>query len=443
MDRLASTQRVAVFGAGYIGLVAGACFAELGHQVTIRDIQPERIRLLNAGDVPIYEPGLGNMLARNKERLTYTLNATEAVADADIAYICVDTPPTPSGDADLSRVWSVINSLTSAGHLKAVVVKSTVPVGTGARIRQALSDAGLAHVAYASNPEFTAEGRAIEDFMRPDRIVIGAENDTAAQLVATLHQGIPGPVATMDIASAEMVKMAANALLATKISFTNEIAALCEATGADITHVTRAIGQDHRLGPHFMNAGLGYGGSCFPKDSRALRALAANSGYPFQLLTAVIEVNELQPRRAVQRLKTELGQLKNRTIALLGMTFKPGTDDMREAPSTIIASRLLAEGATVTCWDPMARPQPGMHPWDQAHRRPTIEEALTGADAAILVTEWPQLTTIDWAAARQVMNGPAPVLYDGRNHLDPDTMQAAGYTLLGVGRPTTVPDVAS
>ncbi|WP_405603463.1 UDP-glucose dehydrogenase family protein [Streptomyces sp. NBC_00081] len=436
MDRSASTQRVAVFGAGYIGLVAGACFAELGHHVTIRDIQPERIRLLNAGDVPIYEPGLGDMLARNKERLTYTLDATEAVADADIAYICVDTPPTPSGDADLSRVWSVINSLTSAGHLKAVVVKSTVPVGTGARVRQALSDAGLAHVAYASNPEFTAEGRAVEDFMRPDRIVIGADSDTAAHLVATLHHGIPGSVETMDIASAEMVKMAANALLATKISFTNEIAALCEATGADITHVTRAIGQDHRLGPHFMNAGLGYGGSCFPKDSRALRALAANSGYPFQLLTAVIEVNELQPRRAVQRLKTELGQLKNRTIALLGMTFKPGTDDMREAPSTIIASRLLAEGATVTCWDPMARPQPGTHPWDQAHRRPTIEEALTGADAAILVTEWPQLTTTDWAAARQVMNSAAPVLYDGRNHLDPDTMQAAGYTYLGVGRPT-------
>ncbi|MFE5030033.1 UDP-glucose dehydrogenase family protein [Streptomyces sp. NPDC056656] len=443
MDRLASTQRVAVFGAGYIGLVAGACFAELGHQVTIRDIQPERVRLLNAGSVPIYEPGLGDMLTRNKERLTYTLDAAETVADADIAYICVDTPPTQSGDADLSRVWSVINSLTSASHLKAVVVKSTVPVGTGARIRQALDEVGLAHVAYASNPEFTAEGRAVEDFMRPDRIVIGAENDTAAQLVATLHHGIPGPVETMDIASAEMVKMAANALLATKISFTNEIAALCEATGADITHVTRAIGQDHRLGPHFMNAGLGYGGSCFPKDSRALRALAANSGYPFQLLTAVIEVNELQPRRAVQRLKTELGQLKNRTIALLGMTFKPGTDDMREAPSTIIASRLLAEGATVSCWDPMARPQPGTHPWDQTHCRPTIEEALTDADAAILVTEWPELTTTDWPAARHVMNGSRPVLYDGRNHLNPDTMQAAGYTYLSVGRPTTVPDVAS
>ncbi|WP_346138448.1 UDP-glucose/GDP-mannose dehydrogenase family protein [Streptomyces coeruleofuscus] len=433
------SSRIAVFGAGYIGLVAGACFAELGHQVAIRDIQSERIRLLKAGDVPIYEPGLGDMLARNKDRLTYTLDAAEAVAGADVAYICVDTPPTPSGDADLSRVWAVLASLTGATHLRAVVVKSTVPVGTGARIRRALDDSGLAHVAYASNPEFTAEGRALEDFMRPDRIVVGADNPAAARLVRSLHHGIPGPVETMDVASAEMVKMAANALLATKISFTNEIAALCEATGADITHVTRAIGQDHRLGPHFMNAGLGYGGSCFPKDSRALRALAANTGYSFQLLTAVIEVNELQPRRAVQRLKTALGTLHNRTIALLGMTFKPGTDDMREAPSTVIASRLLAEGATVTCWDPMARPQPDTHPWNLTDRRPTISEALTGADAAILVTEWPDLATTDWAAHRHLMNNHTPVLYDGRNHLDPATLHTAGYTYISTGRPTPQP----
>ncbi|MFF9819396.1 UDP-glucose dehydrogenase family protein [Streptomyces sp. NPDC014006] len=439
MNRNDHAHRIAVFGAGYIGLVAGACFAELGHHVTIRDIQPERVRILNSGDVPIYEPGLSDMLARNKERLTFTLDAAQAVAvaDADVAYICVDTPPTPSGDADLSRVWAVIDSLTTAGHLRAVVVKSTVPVGTGARIRHALDDAGLAHVAYASNPEFTAEGHAIEDFMHPDRIVIGTDDPSAALLVQTLHHGIPGPVETMDIASAEMVKMAANALLATKISFTNEIAALCEATGADITHVTRAIGQDHRLGPHFMQAGLGYGGSCFPKDSRALRALASNTGYPFQLLTAVIEVNELQPRRAVQRLKTELGTLKNRTVALLGMTFKPGTDDMREAPSTIIASRLLAEGATVTCWDPMARPEPGTQPWSHTQRHPTIAEALTDADAAMLVTEWPHLTTTDWAAHRTLMN--TPVLYDGRNHLDPTTLTTAGYTYLSTGRPTPAP----
>ncbi|WP_037669875.1 UDP-glucose/GDP-mannose dehydrogenase family protein [Streptomyces griseus] len=424
-------HRVTIFGAGYIGLVAGACFAELGHHVTIRDIQPERVRILNSGEVPIYEPGLGDMLARNKERLSYTLDGDEAVRDADVAYICVDTPPTASGDADLSRVWAVIDTLGTAGHLKAVVVKSTVPVGTGERIRRALDEAGLGHVGYASNPEFTAEGRAITDFMRPDRIVIGATDTETADLVAALHDGIDGPVDVMDIASAEMVKMAANALLATKISFTNEIAALCEATGADITHVTRAIGQDHRLGPHFMNAGLGYGGSCFPKDSRALRALASNTGYPFQLLTAVIEVNELQPRRAVQRLKTQLGTLKGRTVTLLGMTFKPGTDDMREAPSTIIAARLLAEGAHVRCWDPMARPGPGA-PWDTAERHPGISEALDHADAAVVVTEWPELRDTDWSA--HVTRMQTPVIFDGRNVLDLTTMQALGYTYLSVGR---------
>ncbi|MFF4787807.1 UDP-glucose dehydrogenase family protein [Streptomyces griseorubiginosus] len=439
MSSSSRSHRLAIFGAGYIGLVAGACFAELGHHVTVRDIQPERIRQLCAGDVPIYEPGLGDMLARNKERLTYTLDADEAVATAEVAYICVDTPPTASGDADLSRVWSVIDSLTHAAHLKAVVVKSTVPVGTGARIRQALDAAGLAHVAYASNPEFTAEGRAIEDFMHPDRIVIGAEDDATVRLVHALHHGICAPLEAMDVASAEMVKMAANALLATKISFTNEIAALCEATGADILRVTRAIGQDHRLGPHFMNAGLGYGGSCFPKDSRALRAIASNTGHPFQLLTAVIEVNELQPRRAVQRLKTELGHLHNQTIAILGMTFKPGTDDMREAPATIIASRLLAEGANVTCWDPMARPHTNQPPWNQTHRRPTIGDALTGADAAIIATEWPDLIHTDWAAHRRLMNGASPVLYDGRNHLDSAVITAAGYTYLATGRSTERP----
>ncbi|MEU5635486.1 UDP-glucose dehydrogenase family protein [Streptomyces rishiriensis] len=431
-----SARHIAVFGAGYIGLVTAACFASLGHHVTVRDIQPERIRLLQAGDVPIYEPGLGELLADNKELLTYTLDAGEAVRDAQIAYICVDTPPTASGDADLSRVWSVIESLRQAPHLAAVVVKSTVPVGTGARIRTALDQAGLHHVGYASNPEFTAEGRAVTDFFHPDRIVIGTDEAATARLLTALHNGIDGPVQAMDVASAEMVKLASNALLATKITFINEIATVCEATGADVTRVADAVGLDHRLGRHFLNAGLGYGGSCFPKDSRALRAMASNSGYSFQLLNAVIEVNDLQPRRAVQRLKTELGTLRDKRIALLGMTFKAGTDDMREAPSTVLASRLLAEGAALTCWDPMARPA-DTQPWNQAERRSTVTAALTDADAAIVVTEWPQLHDTDWAEARPLMR--TPVLFDGRNLLDPEAMADAGYTLLSVGRATARP----
>ncbi|AKJ13289.1 nucleotide sugar dehydrogenase [Streptomyces incarnatus] len=431
-----SARNIAIFGAGYIGLVTAACFARLGHRVTVRDIQPERVRLLQAGDVPIYEPGLGELLADNKESLTYTLDASEAVRDAHVAYICVDTPPTASGDADLSRVWSVIDSLRGATHLAAVVVKSTVPVGTGARIRAALDSAGLQHVGYASNPEFTAEGRAVTDFLQPDRIVVGTDDPDTAELVAGLHAGIHGPVQTMDVASAEMVKLASNALLATKITFINEIATVCEATGADVTRVADAVGLDHRLGRHFLNAGLGYGGSCFPKDSRALRAMASNSGYSFQLLNAVIEVNDLQPRRAVQRLKSELGTLRDKRIALLGMTFKPGTDDMREAPSTVMASRLLAEGADLTCWDPMARPA-DTAPWNQAERRPTVLEALTGADAAVIVTEWHDLLDTDWAAARSLMR--TPVLFDGRNVLDPDTLGRFGYTCMSVGRATVRP----
>lgn len=433
-----ASRRIAVFGAGYIGLVTGACFADLGHRVVVRDIRPERIGLLNSGEVPFFEPGLGDLITRNKERLAFTLDVHEAVRDAEVAFVCVDTPPTASGDADLSRVWAVVDALRDASHLVAVVVKSTVPVGTGARVRAALDERGLGHVGYASNPEFTAEGRAVEDFLCPDRVVIGASDDTVARWVADLYQRLDSPVELMDVASAEMVKLASNALLATRITFINEIATVCEATGADIGHVSRAVGLDHRLGPHFLKAGLGYGGSCFPKDSRALRAMASNSGYPFQLLNAVIEVNELQPRRAIQRLKTELDGLKGRRIALLGMTFKPGTDDMREAPSAIIASRLLAEGATVTCWDPMAPyTDGGQEPWGSATRLPDPLGAMTDADAAILVTEWPELTDVDWPTAARVMRN--PLLLDGRNLLDPAALLSAGFTHMGVGRATRRP----
>ncbi|MER6951313.1 UDP-glucose/GDP-mannose dehydrogenase family protein [Nonomuraea sp. NPDC000554] len=425
-------RRVAVFGAGYIGLVTGACLADLGHQVVVRDINPEKIRLLQAGDIPIYEPGLGDMIARNKERLAFTLDLREALDGAEIAYVCVDTPPSASGDADLSRVWSVVKSLEGAAHLRAVVMKSTVPVGTGTRVRAALDAAGLGHVGYASNPEFTAEGTAVNDFLHPDRIVVGATDDATARLISELHEGVDGPVVVMDVRSAEMVKLASNALLATKISFINEIATLCEKTGADVEEVARAVGLDHRLGHHFLRPGIGWGGSCFPKDSEALRQLASNTGYHLQLLSAVIEVNNLQKRRAIQKLKDELGTLLGKRVALLGLTFKPGTDDMREAPSTVLAARLLAEGAEVRCWDPMARPAE-TEPWTSTSRHATPELAVEGADAAIVVTEWSQLQEVEWARAAAAMR--RPVLFDGRNVLDPAGMRAAGFTYLSVGRP--------
>lgn len=425
-------RRVAVFGAGYIGLVTGACLADLGHRVVIRDIDPEKIKLLQAGEVPIYEPGLSDLIGRNKERLSFTLDLAEAVTGAEIAYVCVDTPPSASGDADLSRVWSVVTSLKDAAHLRAVVVKSTVPVGTGSRVRAALDAAGLGHVGYAANPEFTAEGRAVSDFMHPDRIVIGTSDEATARLLTELHESVDGPVVVMSVRSAEMVKLAANALLATKISFINEIATLCEKTGADVEEVAHAVGLDHRLGPHFLRPGIGWGGSCFPKDSEALRQLANNTGYHLQLLSAVIEVNNLQKRRAIQKLKDELGTLAGARVALLGLTFKPGTDDMRESPSTVLASRLLAEGAEVHCWDPMARPA-AAEPWTSTTRHTSVEQALEGADAAVIVTEWPQLAQVDWTQAVATMR--RPVLFDGRNLLDPVAMRAAGYHYLSVGRP--------
>ena len=427
-------RKLAIFGGGYIGLVTGACFAELGHRVVVRDILKDRVDLLNAGHVPIYEPGLEEMLTRNKANLAFTVDVDEAVADTEIVYVCVDTPPTVSGDADLTRVWAVIDSLKNAKHLKAIVVKSTVPVGTGLRIRAYLDKAGLGHVGYAANPEFTAEGSAIRDFMYPDRIVVGASDPEIADLIAELHQGIDGPVITMDILSAEMVKLAANALLATKISFANEIANVCELTGADVVPVMAAVGADHRLGTHFLRAGLGWGGSCFPKDAIALKQMASNGGYHFQLLNAVIEVNQLQRQRAVQKLKAELGTLAGKTITLLGMTFKPGTDDMREAPSTVLAARLSAEGADVRCWDPMARVDDRAEPWLSAERFPDPAKAMENADAAIIVTEWPELSELPWADIASTMR--RPLLFDGRNLFDPRQMTDYGFTYRSIGRGT-------
>jgi UDPglucose 6-dehydrogenase len=427
--------RIGIFGAGYVGLVTGACFADLGHEVVVRDVVPEKIEGLLRGEIPIYEPGLEELIARNRGRLAFTLDVREAVAGADFIYVCVDTPPLYSGDADLSRVWTVIDELPREVETRPIVViKSTVPVGTGEKVRAALDARGLEHVGYASNPEFTAEGTAVRDFMEPDRIVVGSFDEADADAVSELHVGIDAPVVRMDVASAEMVKLASNAFLMTRISFINEIANVCEATGADVVNVAKAIGLDHRLGPHFLRAGIGYGGSCFPKDSLALKQLAANSGYHFQLLNAVIEVNELQKRRVIGKLVKNLGSLRGKTIALLGLSFKPNTDDMREAPSLVLAGRLVAEGAAVRVWDPVADARSQL---PQATHCATPLEALIGADGAVLVTEWPELRDLELEEARRVMRN--PLLVDGRNFLDPEAVRRAGFAYEGIGRAAPAP----
>jgi UDPglucose 6-dehydrogenase len=425
--------RIGIFGAGYVGLVTGACFADLGHEVGVRDVVPERIERLRAGEVPIYEPGLDELLERNRERISYTLDVQETVEGTDFLYVAVGTPPTYAGDADLSAVWTVIDELPDDSRAT-IVMKSTVPVGTGEKVRAALDARGLEAVGYVSNPEFTAEGTAVRDFLEPDRIVIGAFEEADGDAVEALHAGIDAPVVRADVNSAEMIKLAANAFLVTRISFINEIANVSELVGADVLRVAEGVGLDHRLGPHFLRAGLGWGGSCFPKDSLALKQLAANSGYHFQLLNSVIEVNELQKRRVLQKLERHLGKLRGKRIALLGLAFKPDTDDMREAPSLVLASRLLAEGAEVRGWDPIARPElQGVELCDSPLA------AVTGADAAVIVTEWPHLLSFPSEETREAMRH--PLIIDGRNHLDPAAVRALGFAYEGMGRKISPLDV--
>jgi UDPglucose 6-dehydrogenase len=428
---MAQSRTIGVFGAGWVGLVTGGCFAELGHQVIVRDVMPERIEALRAANLPFHEADLPKVLERNRERITYTLDAGD-LAGADAIFVCVQTPPTYSGDADLSFVWSALDDLPASDERQILVMKSTVPVGTGEKVRAALEVRGLSNVGYVSNPEFLAEGRAVRDFLNPDRIVVGAfaEEDSAA--VEALYAGIDAPVVRTDVASAEMIKLAANAFLMTRISFINEIANVCEAVGADVVEVAKGVGLDHRLGPHFLRAGIGYGGSCFPKDSLALKQLASNSGYHFQLLAAVIEVNELQKRRVIQKLQKHLGKLRGKKIALLGLAFKAGTDDMREAPSLVLASRLLAEGAEVRAWDPVARPGELIK---GAVLHETVADAVRDADAAVIVTEWDELRGL---ASKEVLDAMArPLIIDGRNLLDPTVVRAAGFAYEGIGRPSS------
>jgi len=424
---------IGIIGVGWVGLVSAACFAELGHEVWCRDIDADRIAELQSGNVPIFEPGLPELVTKNSDRLHFEKDLAPVLEHARLLFVCVDTPPTYSGDADLSRVNAVVEELPASSE-HALVMKSTVPVGTGAAIERRFRELGKSGLTYVSNPEFLKEGSAVNDFLHPDRIVIGSEENAtdAADEVAKLYEPLRCSIVRTDVASAEMIKLASNAFLATKISFINEIANVCEEVGADVGEVASGMGLDPRIGRHFLNAGIGYGGSCFPKDVSALKQLAGNSGYHFQLLNAVIEVNELQKRRVVNKLKKHLGSLVGKQIALLGLAFKPNTDDMREASSVVLAARLQGEGARVKAYDPVAE--------DRAHELITGAEmcdspleVLAGVDAAVIVTEWSEFLDLDLKEARKAMSN--PLIVDGRNLLDPGRVRDAGFVYEGIGRP--------
>jgi UDPglucose 6-dehydrogenase len=430
-------EPIGVIGAGWVGLATGGCFADLGHEVIMCDVDETRIEDIGAGRMPLHEPGLGELLDRARDRLRLTTSAAEVFEGAELVFVCVGTPPTYSGDADLSAVWQVVGELPEAKDGLVLVMKSTVPPGTGERVRAWLDANGLDHVGYVSNPEFLAEGTAVANVMEPDRLVVGSFRSEEGDRVAALHAELGAPTVRTDVTSAEMIKYASNAFLATKISFINEIANVCEEVGADVALVADGMALDRRIGPHFLRAGVGYGGSCFPKDVSALKQLAGNSGYHFQLLTSVIEVNELQKRRVVGKLRKHLGSLRDRTVVLLGLAFKPDTNDVRDASSLILALRLLAEGANVRAWDPVAievaRPI-----LDGVELCEDLLDAVAGADAAVIVTEWDELKALPRSEVRAAMRN--PLIVDGRNLLDPDTVRRAGFTYEGIGRPVSPVD---
>jgi UDPglucose 6-dehydrogenase len=426
----ATREPIGVIGTGYVGLVTAAGFAELGSDVWCVDIDAAKIERLRRGEVPIYEPGLQELLARNAERMRFSTDIADALAHCRLLFVAVGTPPTYSGDADLSAVHAVVDAIpASKDH--ALVMKSTVPCGTGASLLRVFGEEGKDALGYVSCPEFLKEGSAVHDFLHPDRVVVGDGGGWAGDAVVELYAPLQAPLVRTDIASAEMVKLASNAFLATKISFINEIANVCEETGADVVEVARGMGLDERIGAKFLQAGIGFGGSCFPKDVNALKQLAGNSGYHFQLLTAVIEVNELQKRRVIGKLHKHLDGLAGKRVALLGLAFKPNTDDMREASSLVLSARLHADGASVVAYDPVAE--------EQARALVSVIEfadsplgAIEQADAVVLVTEWSEFLQLEWPEVAAAMRG--NVVVDGRNALDPQAVRAAGLIYEGIGR---------
>ena len=439
-------MKITLIGAGYVGLVTGTCLAEVGNNVLCLDVDPHKIATLKSGGIPIYEPGLEDIVRRNVAagRLDFTTDIAAAVQFGDIQFIAVGTPPDEDGSADLQYVLDAARNIgRHMDGFKLVVDKSTVPVGTADRVRatiaETLASRGLeVDFCVASNPEFLKEGAAINDFMSPDRIVIGTDSERATQLLRRLYapfQRNHERLVVMDVRSAELTKYAANAMLATRISFMNELALLAEKLGADIERVRQGIGSDPRIGYHFLYAGCGYGGSCFPKDVQALRRTAREYGAPLRILDAVEAANEAQKRILVEKLKSRFGaQLDGRRFALWGLAFKPNTDDMREAPSRVIMEALWAMGATVAAYDPVAMPETrrlyGERPDLMLTSHPM--EALRDADALLIVTEWKAFRSPDFAAMKALLR--QPVIFDGRNLYDPAAMRREGFEYFPIGR---------
>jgi UDPglucose 6-dehydrogenase len=432
-------MKIAVVGSGYVGLVAGACLAENGNDVICVDKDAAKIRQLQAGKIPIYEPGLEEMVRRNRaeKRLTFTTALTRGVQHSQIIFIAVGTPTGEDGSADLQHVLGVARDLARAMNgYKVVVNKSTVPVGTATRVRDVIRRETTHPFSVVSNPEFLKQGAAIDDFMKPDRVVIGAEDPRSAELMRELYAPFTrtgAPIMMMDCASAELCKYAANAMLATRISFMNEVANVCEAVGANVDQVRHAVASDRRIGSSFLFPGVGYGGSCFPKDVKAMMRFAADKDYDFQILRAVESVNDRQKRRLVSKMESHFGTLKGKRIALWGLAFKPKTDDMREAPAVPLIHGLLSAGATVHAYDPEAMKVARGIFGSKIHYADNSYAALTGADALGIITEWNEFREPDYARMRKLMR--TPVIFDGRNIYNPDHIRAQGFTYFSMGRP--------
>ena len=435
-------MKIAVVGTGDVGLVTGSCLADVGMNVTCVDVNAQKIANLQKGILPIYEPGLEDIVERNTKsgRLKFTTKLAEAVQGAEAAFIAVGTPPGEDGSADLRYVLGVAREIGEQmdGYL-VVITKSTVPVGTAEKVKKELGAALQKRGAalpfdVASNPEFLKEGAAIEDFMKPDRIVCGVESERARDVMARLYKPFTlngHPVLFMDVPSAEMTKYAANAMLATKISFMNDIANLCELLGADVNQVRKGIGSDPRIGNRFIYPGIGYGGSCFPKDVKALVKTGVENGYKLRILQSVEDVNEAQKHVLFAKVKKHFGDLKGRHFAMWGLSFKPETNDMREAPSLVICEQLLAAGATVSAYDPVAVEESKHMIGDRIAYAKDAYAALEGADALLLVTEWREFRVPDWARIKKSLK--QPVVFDGRNIYSGPELRAQGFAYHGIG----------
>src|SRR3954466_4329753 len=431
-------MKIAVVGSGYVGLVAGACLAENGNDVACIDNDPAKVKSLQRGKIPIYEPGLEELVRRNRaeKRLTFTTALERGVRGAQIIFIAVGTPTGEDGSADLRHVLEVARDIARAMNgYKVIVDKSTVPVGTAEKVGDAIRKETSHPFSVVSNPEFLKQGAAIDDFMKPDRVVIGAEDPRAAEIMRELYAPFTrtgAPIMMMDCASAELCKYAANAMLATRISFMNEVANVCEVVGADVDHVRRAVAADRRIGPAFLFPGVGYGGSCFPKDVKAMMKFAASKNYDFEILRAVENVNERQKVRLLSKMKQHFGSLRGKRIAIWGLAFKPKTDDMREAPAVPLINALLEAGAVVSAYDPEAIKVARGIFGTRVEFKDKSYEALAGADGLAIVTEWHEFREPDWARIKKSLK--TPVVFDGRNIYNPEQLRGLGFTYYSMGR---------